>query len=125
MTTTVSVTGPDFIALQVRDVDTAAAFFERQLGLRRAPASPPGAVVFATEPVAFAVREPLPGVDLDSVERPGLGVALWFKTSDPQALHDRLQAAGTPIVKTPQEGPFGTMFTFLGPEGYAITAHGN
>lgn len=41
MTTTVSVTGPDFIALQVRDVDAAAAFYETHLGLRRAPASPP------------------------------------------------------------------------------------
>ncbi|MET9700892.1 VOC family protein [Streptomyces sp. NPDC006529] len=120
----VTVSGPDFIALQVRDVEAAAAFFETLLGLRRAPASPPGAVVFTTEPIAFAVREPLPGVDLDSVQRPGLGVALWFKTSDAEALHDRLRAAGTAIVKAPEKGPFGTMFTFLGPEGYALTAHG-
>jgi hypothetical protein len=33
--------GPDFISLQVRDLDTAA-FYEERLGLRRAPASPPG-----------------------------------------------------------------------------------
>ncbi|MFF0000146.1 VOC family protein [Streptomyces avermitilis] len=125
MTTNLSVAGPDFIALQVRDVDAAASFFETQLGLHRAPASPPGAVVFTTEPIAFAVREPLPGVDLDSVERPGLGVSLWFKTSDAETLHDRLQAAGIPIVREPEDGPFGRMFTFLGPEGYAITAHGN
>jgi predicted enzyme related to lactoylglutathione lyase len=122
---TVTVTGPDFIALQVRDVEAAAAFYETHLGLRRAPASPPGAVVFTTEPIPFAVREPLPGVDLDSIQRPGLGVALWFRTSDAQALHDRLQAVGAPIVKSPEDGPFGRMFTFLDPEGYAITAHGN
>ena len=36
-----TVTGPDFIALQVRDLDSAAAFYEDRLGLRRAPASPP------------------------------------------------------------------------------------
>ncbi|QSY49431.1 MULTISPECIES: VOC family protein [Streptomyces] len=120
---TVTVTGPDFIAVQVRDVEAAAAFYEKHLGLRRTPASPPGAVVFATEPVAFAVREPLPGVDLDAVERPGLGVALWWRTSDAQALHDRLHAAGIPILKAPQDGPFGRMFTFAGPEGYAITMH--
>ncbi|MFF0001483.1 VOC family protein [Streptomyces avermitilis] len=120
---TVTVSGPDFIALQVRDVEAAAAFYEERLGLRRAPASPPGAVVFATAPVPFAVREPLPGVDLDVVERPGLGVALWFRTADAQALHDRLYAAGTPIAKAPEDGPFGRMFTFIGPEGYAITAH--
>ena len=47
--------GPDFISLQVRDLDTAAAFYEERLGLRRAPASPPGAAVFASEPIPFAV----------------------------------------------------------------------
>jgi hypothetical protein len=51
---------------------SVSAFYEKHLGLRRAPASPPGAVVFATEPVPFAVRE---------------------------------------------------LFTFVGPEGYAITMH--
>jgi predicted enzyme related to lactoylglutathione lyase len=121
---TVTVAGPDFVALQVRDVEAAAVFCEKHLGLRRAPASPPGAVVFATEPIPFAVREPLPGVDLDGVARPGLGVALWFRTTDAQELHDRLAAAGVPIIGPPQDGPFGRMFTFAGPEGYAITAHG-
>ncbi|MGH3322623.1 MAG: hypothetical protein ACRDN9_21095 [Streptosporangiaceae bacterium] len=61
-----SVTGPDFLALQVRDLDRAADFYETRLGLRRLPASPPRAVVFDTTPVAFAVREPLPGTDLDA-----------------------------------------------------------
>ena len=50
--------GPDFISLQVRDLGRAAAFYETRLGLHRAPASPPGAVVFTTSPVPFAVREP-------------------------------------------------------------------
>lgn len=121
---TVTVSGPDFIALQVRDVEAAARFYEEHFGLRRAPASPPGAVVFATEPVPFAVREPLPGVDLDAVDQPGLGVALWFRTADAQALHDQLVAAGVQIVKAPADSPFGKTFTLLGPEGYAITVHG-
>lgn len=120
----VTVDGPDFIALQVRDVEAAAAFCEKHLGLRRAPASPPGAVVFATEPIPFAVREPLPGVDLDAAAQPGLGVALWFRTSDAQELHDQLAAAGVPIITAPKDSPFGRTFTFTGPEGYAITAHG-
>ena len=56
--------GPDFISLQVRDLDTAAAFYEDRVGLRRAAASPPGAVVFASEPFdgpfgrTFALRDP-------------------------------------------------------------------
>ncbi|MDA0564795.1 VOC family protein [Streptomonospora sp. S1-112] len=121
--TSAAVAGPDFIALQVRDVAAAAAFYEEHLGLRRAPASPPGAVVFATEPVPFAVREPLPGVDLDGVERPGLGVALWLRATDAQQVHDRLAAAGVPVLAPPRDTPFGRAFTFADPEGYAITVH--
>ncbi|KJK43764.1 glyoxalase [Lentzea aerocolonigenes] len=118
-----TVTGPDFIALQVRDLDRAATFYEDRLGLRRAPVSPPGAVVFATAPVPFAVREPLPGLDLDAVDRPGVGVALWLHAEDAQALHDDLDAAGVPIVAPPFDSPFGRTFTFADPDGYAVTVH--
>ncbi|QFZ21114.1 VOC family protein [Saccharothrix syringae] len=119
-----TVTGPDFIALQVRDLDAAAAFYERHLGLRRAPAAPPGAVVFATSPVPFAVRVPLPGVDLDAaVPRPGTGVALWLRADDAGELHDELAGAGVPILAPPVVGPFGRTFTFADPDGYAVTVH--
>ncbi|HEY6279320.1 MAG TPA: VOC family protein [Streptosporangiaceae bacterium] len=118
-----AVTGPDFIALQARDLQAAAAFYETQLGLRRAPVSPPGAVVFATTPIPFAVREPLPGVNLDAAGRPGTGVALWLKSDDAQALRDELAAAGVPIVAAPAHGPFGRQFAFADPEGYVITVH--
>ncbi|MET0134254.1 MAG: VOC family protein [Kibdelosporangium sp.] len=119
-----TVTGPDFLALQVRDVDQAAEFYETRLGLRRAPAGPPGAVVFATEPIPFAVREPLPGTDLDAASpRPGLGVSLWLHTDNAQALHDRLAEVGVPIAAAPVDGPFGRTFTFLDLDGYAITIH--
>ncbi|SBT43600.1 VOC family protein [Micromonospora auratinigra] len=119
-----TVSGPDFIALQVRDVQLAATFYETRLGLRRAPAGPPGAVVFATRPVPFAVRAPLPGVDLDAAQPgPGTGVALWLRADDAQALHDELVTAGVPIVAPPADGPFGRTFTFRDPDGYAITVH--
>ncbi|AGZ44216.1 VOC family protein [Actinoplanes friuliensis] len=117
-----TVTGPDFLALQVRDLERAAGFYEQHLGLRRIPQSPPGAIVFATEPIAFAVRNPLPGVDLDA-GRPGLGVALWLHSPDAQALHDTLQSAGVPIVTPPFDSPFGRTFTFSDPDGYAVTIH--
>ncbi|GGO93465.1 VOC family protein [Wenjunlia tyrosinilytica] len=121
---TATVEGPDFIALQVRDVPAAAAFLEERLGLRRAPAAPPHAVVFATTPIPLAVREPLPGVDLDGVARPGLGVALWLRTTDAPALREQLVAAGTRDVTPLQDGPFGPTFSFTGPEGYRLTVHG-
>ena len=124
MTVTATVTGPDFIALQVRDLQAAAGFYESRLGLRRAPVSPPHAVVFDTAPASFAVREPLPGVDLDAASpRPGLGVALWLHADDAQSLHDTLAAAGVAILAAPVDGPFGRTFTFADPDGYAITIH--
>lgn len=119
-----TVSGADFIALQVRDLDRAAAFYETRLGLRRAPAGPPGAVVFATTPIPFAVREPLPGVDLDAASpHPGVGVALWLRAEDAQAVHDSLAAHDVPIPVAPFDGPFGRTFTFTDPDGYAITVH--
>lgn len=118
------VTGPDFLALQVRDVERSATFYETRLGLRRQPTGPPGAVVFTTSTIPFAVRDPLPGVDLDGAHpRPGLGVAVWLHTDDAQSLHDELSDAGVPIVAPPVDGPFGRTFTFVDPDGYAITVH--
>lgn len=118
-----TVTGPDFIALQVRDVHRAASFYENRLGLRRAPSAPPGAVVFTTSPIPFAVREPLPGVDLEKMPQPGLGVALWLFCDHVQDLHDSLAAAGTPILAPLAPSPFGLTFSFADPDGYAITVH--
>jgi predicted enzyme related to lactoylglutathione lyase len=118
-----AVTGPDFIALQVRDLEKAANFYETQLGLTRAPVAPPHAVVFTTTP-AFAVRDTLPGVDLDAVTpNPGVGVVLWLAADDAQAQHDSLAANGVPITVPPFDGPFGRTFTFSDPDGYAVTIH--
>jgi predicted enzyme related to lactoylglutathione lyase len=117
-----AVTGPDFVALQVRDLEAAARFYTERLGLRRAPGSPPGAVVFATEPIPFAVREPV--VDLDAAGRPGAGVALWLKADDIDRLHDDLAGHGVAIVTAPFDGPFGRTFAFADPDGYVVTMHG-
>jgi catechol 2,3-dioxygenase-like lactoylglutathione lyase family enzyme len=113
-----SVSGRDFVALQVRDLERAAAFYERRLGLRRARSSPPGAVVFVMEPVAFAVPEPLPGVDLDR-----LGVVLWLASDDAQGLYDELAAQGVNIITEPFDGPFGRTFVVGDADGYAVTIH--
>jgi len=117
-----TITGPDFLALQVRDLERAADFYERELGLRRAATSPPGAVVFDTSPVPFAVRTPLPGTDLDA-GRPGLGVALWLGADDAQAVHDRLTSHDVAIVTEPFDSPFGRTFVFRDLDGYAVTVH--
>lgn len=117
------VTGPDFISLQVRDLDASQAFYERYLGLVRSPAGPPHAVVFETTPIAFALRDLAPGTDLDSVDQPGIGTAVWLHATDVQAIHDALLADGRAIVSEPIDGPFDRTFTFADPDGYRITLH--
>jgi predicted enzyme related to lactoylglutathione lyase len=116
-----TVTGPDFIALQVRDLERAADFYENVVGLTRAPFSPPHAVVFDTQPT-FAVREPAPGVDLESGPT-GLGVALWLHDPEAVALHETIAASGATIAQAPFEGPFGQTFVFQDLDGYLVTVH--
>lgn len=115
--------GIDFIALQVRDIERAAQFYEETIGLTRTP-GPPGAVVFQTEPIPFAVRTPLPGTDLDAGPV-GLGVALWLAVDDAAAAHDSLSSSGVEIVREPAPGPFGVHFAFRDPDGYVVTIHDN
>ncbi|PPG62352.1 glyoxalase [Rathayibacter sp. AY1C7] len=117
------VTGPDFVSLQVRDLAASQAFYEQYLGLVRSPAGPPHAVVFATTPIAFALRDLAPGTDLDSASRPGVGAAIWLHATGVQEIHDALVADGNPVVAAPIDGPFGRTFTFADPDGYHVTLH--
>ncbi|MGN6199747.1 VOC family protein [Humibacter sp.] len=117
------VSGPDFISLQVRDLDVSREFYEKYLGLVRSPAGPPHAVVFDTTPIAFALRDLVPGTDLASVAQPGIGAAIWLRATDVQRIHDALVAEGHTIVAAPIDGPFGRTFTFADPDGYHITLH--
>ena len=117
------VTGPDFISLQARDLAASQAFYERYLGLVRSPTGPPHAVVFETSPIAFALRDVVPGTDLDAAAQPGVGVAIWLHATDVQDAHDALAADGHAIVSAPVDGPFGRTFTFADPNGYHVTLH--
>ena len=116
------ITGPDFISLQVRDLERAAGFYENTVGMPRAAVSPPHAVVFDTRPIAFAVRDAVPGTPHDPAVA-GNGVALWFHDPEGRALHAVLADAGVEIAGEPIEGPFGFTFTFIDPDGYRITVH--
>ena len=113
--------GPDFIGIQAQDLEAARTFYTEVVGLKVAAHSPPGAVVFDTKPIPFAVRTPV--VELGGAEELGLGVAIWFGCDDADALHDHLVAQGAPIVFAPKDGPFGRYFAFRDPFGYTITAH--
>lgn len=116
-----AVTGPDFVALQVHDLEASARFYTERLGLQRAPDSPPWAVVFATEPIPFAVAKPV--INLGGANRLGWGMALWLRTTDADGLHEDLASHDVTIVTAPFDGPFGRTFAFSDPDGYIITVH--
>ncbi len=115
------VTGPDFVALQVRDMERSRRFYVERLGLKIASQGPPNAVVFQTAPIPFAIREP--AVDLEAVPRLGWGVALWLARDDADALAASLKEAGVTLTQPPQDGPFGRQFSFADPDGYILTVH--
>ncbi len=117
------ISGPGFVSLQVRDVAAAADFYEHKVGLKRDPLVFPGAVAFLSSPIPFAVRQVPPGVNLDSLPTPGLGISVWLKAADGQAAHDALSQADVTILKPPFDGPFGRTFVFADLDGYPITVY--
>ena len=115
------VIGPSFIALQVRDLEVSKKFYLEQIGLTASPHMPPGALIFQTKPIPFAIRTPM--VDLDATSKLGWGVSLWIAATDADALHAELVEKDVPIVLPPADGPFGRFFSFRDSDGYAITVH--
>lgn len=116
-----TVTGPDFLAFQVSNLRASREFWTQTVGLTPTPQAPPGAVVFATQPVAFGITSPK--VDLGASTRLGWGVSVWMHTPDADALHARLKARNVTIVAPPSTGAFGRQFTFADPDGYTVVAH--
>jgi catechol 2,3-dioxygenase-like lactoylglutathione lyase family enzyme len=113
--------GPDFITLQVRELETSRHFYADVLGFKLSPETRPNAVAFSAQPISFAIRKSL--VDLDVVTQLGYGVVLWFRADDAAALYEHLKEHGVPIVQGLADSPFGKTFTFRDPDGYLITVH--
>src|SRR6202021_3108447 len=102
--------GPDFISLQVRDLELSKRFYTENLNLVVAQRSPPGAVLFDTTPIPFAIRTPM--IDLSASERLGWGVSIWLACDDADSFHERLKNSGVNILSPLQDRTFGRFFTF-------------
>jgi predicted enzyme related to lactoylglutathione lyase len=113
--------GPDFIALQVRDLAASSKFYVEIFGFEAAVQSPPGAVVFKTTPIPLALRKPLR--PLPESGPLAVGMVLWIACNDADALHDLIVARGGAILGPLSDGPFGRFFVAGDPDGYAITFH--
>ncbi|MDB5501130.1 MAG: hypothetical protein JWR89_1032 [Tardiphaga sp.] len=116
-----TIIGPDFLALQVRDLKASAEFYENVFGFEAEAQSPPGAVVFKTKPIPLALRTPLR--PLPEVDPLGIGMSLWIACEDADALHDLIVGRGGVILSPPGDGPFGRFFVARDPDGYGITFH--
>lgn len=113
--------GPDFIALQVRDLAASSKFYVEIFGFKAAAQSPPGAVVLKTAPIPLALREP--PRPLPEAGPLGVGMVLWVACNDADALHDLIVKRGGAILSQLADGPFGRFFVASDPDGYAITFH--
>ena len=113
--------GPDFIALQVRDVVASTKFYTEVFGFEPAAKSPPGATVFKTIPIALALREPVHS--LPKAGPLGIGMVLWIACTDANAFHDLIVKRGGVILNPLADSPFGRFFVASDPDGYAITFH--
>jgi len=126
MSISFELSGPSFVGFMVRDLAVSAEFYEKTLGFRRDPQgfkAPGPGVTFQSYPIPFALLPAPPGMDLDSIPRPIRFPTVWFKTANSQVVHDALVAAGVTILRPPAEGRFGTTFTCVDPDGYAITIY--
>ena len=113
--------GPNFLTLQVRDLERSRAFYRDLVGLPPGDSKVPTAAVFDTEPIQLAVRQAT--VDLDAVDKLGWGVVLWIKAEEPDRLAKELSAADVEITKPPCDGFCGREFQFRDPDGYELTIY--
>src|ERR1700691_1384366 len=107
--------GPDFIALQVRDLAASRKFYVEIFGFEAAAQSPPGAVVLKTAPIPLALREPLR--PLPEAGQLGVGMVLWIACGDANALHDLIVKRGGAILAAIAEGPPRRFFVGDKPDG--------
>ena len=119
------------IELFVRDVERSLAFYEGLgfqvvqrwqdwIRLRRDDGA--GLILFSDQYVRNKpARAPhYFGPHIDREPR-GVGVEIVIQVGDVRELHDRLVAAGVPIVKDLQERPWGTTdFRVADPDGYFL-----
>ncbi|MGC8618810.1 MAG: VOC family protein [Thermoplasmata archaeon] len=117
------IKGPDFVALQVNDIEASRKFWIETIGLKQLPKAPPGAVLFDTKPIQFAIRTPQ--VDLKAVNHLGWGIALWMHADNVEALYNSLVKKKVVILQKLESGAFGKQFTFSDIDGYSVTVHGD
>lgn len=114
-----TVKGPSFLAFLVDDVARTSAFLTDVMALVPASKSPPGAVLFETKPIPFAIRNPT-GAEVAGEAK---GVKVWFACEgDVDAYRDEAARRGADATEV-RDSPFGRMFSVDVPGGFSMTIH--
>lgn len=121
MTENVNVVGPDFLTLQVRDLERSRRFYTELVGFHTVPTKVPNAAVLGSTPIKVALRQATD--DLDEVAKLAWGVVIWIKAEDPDKVAATLADNGVNIVKPLCDGACGREFIFEDPDGYRITIY--
>ncbi|WP_158845602.1 VOC family protein [Saccharothrix deserti] len=114
--------GPNFLTLQVRDVERSLRFYTELMGFEPTESSKnPNAAVLDTKPIKLALRKSV--IDLDAVSQLGHGVVIWIHAEDPDKLAAHLAEHDVTITKPPCDGFCGREFQFKDPDGYELTIY--
>jgi predicted enzyme related to lactoylglutathione lyase len=112
------------VTIHVRDVERSRTFYEG-LGVACGPveADEPGGVrhVHASWGKWSATSDEFLLFNIYPADGAEVGNAsLGFATDDLDALHQRLVAGGTEVVKVPEKSPWGRMATYHDPDGNTV-----
>ncbi|GAA2777976.1 VOC family protein [Saccharopolyspora taberi] len=117
-----NVVGPDFLTLQVSDLERSRRFYTETVGFTQVESKIPNAAVLGAKPIKIALRQATD--DLSIVSQLGHGVVIWIKAEDPDKLVAEIAAAGVEITKPICDGSCGREFIFRDPfDGYQITIY--
>ena len=105
----------------MRDLAASRKFYVEIFSFEASAHFPPGAVIFKTEPISLALREPLR--PLSETGPLGVGMVLWIACADADPLHDLIVKRDGTILSPLADGPLGRFFVTADPDGYAITFH--
>lgn len=102
----VAPTGIGQIAVPVRDLERATAFYRDVLGLPHLFSAPPGMSFFRCGEVRLMLAAPEPGSEEASAGEDGgedgdEGGLLYYRVGDIGSAHDRLVAAGAAVLAKP------------------------
>ncbi|MFC0864243.1 VOC family protein [Sphaerimonospora cavernae] len=111
------------ILLRPADPDASRRFYRDLLGLavyrEFGPADDPGVVFFLGQ--GFLEVSPAPETNTVSEGSRGAHLRIWLQVRDVRAEHDRLAAAGVPVLRPPLTEPWGLIEMWIeDPDGTPI-----